>query len=101
MIEGGHFGEIPEVSEVPDLINLHNSCHFPHVPEVLERMPEGMPIVLEWISEARSEVGSAGSNYFGVLWHSRHFRHSRRAVHPLRANRLGCVWRYLNHNREI
>ena len=67
MKEGGHFGEIPEVSEVPDLINLHNSCHFPHVPEVLERMPEGMPIVLEWISEARSEVGSAGSNYFGVL----------------------------------
>ena len=67
MKEGGHFGEMPEVSEVPDLINLHNSCHFPHVPEVLERMPEGMPIVLEWISEARSEVGSAGSNYFGVL----------------------------------
>ena len=65
--EGGHFGEIPEVpevSEVPDLINLHNSWNFRHVPEVLERMPEGMPKMLEWILEARSEAGSAGSNYF-------------------------------------
>ena len=65
--EGGHFSEMPEVSEVPDLINLHNSWNFRHVPEVLERMPEGMPKMLEWILEARSEAGSAGSNYFWVL----------------------------------
>ena len=71
------------MSEVPDLINLHNSWNFRHVPEVLERMPEGMPKMLEWILEARSEAGSAGSNYFWVLRHSRHFRHSRWDFHPL------------------
>ena len=63
-MEGGHFDEMPEVSEVPEVNNSHNFCHFRHVPELLERMPEGMPKMLEWILEARSEAGSAGSNYF-------------------------------------
>ena len=66
MKEGGHFGEMPEVSEVPDLINFHISWHFQHMPEVLERMPEGMPEVMEGMSEGNAR-NNAGSNYFGFL----------------------------------